>query len=143
MGPRQIELIFDGSCPFCTACVVALGKFDGRQRIRAVPFQRPGVPEAAGLTTAQCEGAVWAILPDGRALPGAGGASAALDTLIGVPVFRALYRVPGIHQFEDALYGWVARHRRHLPGVTPYCARPGATCGGPPSPAPPHEGERV
>lgn len=129
MDARSIELIFDGSCDFCTACVVLLGKLDRRHRIRAVPFQRPGVPEAAGLTIAQCEEAVWAIAADGRGYRGAGGASAALDAILGIPVFGAIYRLPLLHQVEDAIYAWVARNRGHFPGVTPYCRRPGAGCG--------------
>ncbi|HST86947.1 MAG TPA: DUF393 domain-containing protein [Ktedonobacterales bacterium] len=118
----RLVLIFDGTCDLCTACVTALYTLDWRRRMLFAPFQRPGLPEAAGLTYAQCERSVWAILPDGRRLSGATAVSAALDQLTVLPFFTWLARLPGVAPLEAAAYDWVARNRSRLPGVQPYCA---------------------
>lgn len=117
-----LVLIFDGTCDLCTACVTALYALDWRRRMLFAPFQRAGLPEAAGLTYAQCERSVWAILPDGQRLSGAAAISAALDQLTVLPLFTWLARLPSLARLEEAAYVWVARNRSHLPGVRPYCA---------------------
>lgn len=118
----RLVLIFDGTCDFCTACVTALYTLDWRRRMLFAPFQRPGLPEAAGLTYAQCERSVWAITRDGRRLSGAAAMSAALDQLTVLPLFSWLARLPGLAPLEEAAYDWIARNRGRLPGVQPYCA---------------------
>ncbi len=118
----RLVLIFDGTCDLCTACITALYTLDWRRRMLFAPFQRPGLPEAAGLTYAQCVRSVWAILPDGRRLSGAAAVSAALDQPTVLPLFTWLARLPGVARLEEAAYDWIARNRSHLPGVRPYCA---------------------
>jgi predicted DCC family thiol-disulfide oxidoreductase YuxK len=118
----QLVLIFDGTCDLCTASVTALYALDWRRRMLFAPFQRSGLPEAAGLTYAQCERSVWAITRDGRRLSGAAAVSAALDQLTVLPLFTWIARLPGVARLEEAAYAWVARNRSHLPGVRPYCA---------------------
>ena len=88
-----------------------------------VPFQQPGVPEAHGLTLAQCEAAAWAVTPEpNRArYRGAGAIDAALAVALGTRVPLWLYQVPGIRQLQDAVYALVARIRGRLPGDAPYC----------------------
>ena len=121
-APARLVLIFDGTCDLCTASVTALYALDWRRRMLFAPFQRPGLPEAAGLTYAQCERSVWAITRDGRRLSGAAAVSAALDQLTVLPLFTWLAHLPGVAQLEAAAYDWVARNRSHLPGIRPYCA---------------------
>ena len=86
-----------------------------------VPFQKPGVPERAGLTVEQCREAAWAIEPGGRQHRGAAAIHAALAWALGLPVLLRVYELPLIRWIEDAVYAWVAAHRKRLPGVTPYC----------------------
>jgi len=61
-------------------------------------------------------------MPDGRLRRGAAAISAALDRLLpgGVPLFSALYRVPGLQGLADRLYRQVAANRHRFPG-TPVC----------------------
>lgn len=92
------------------------------------PFQKPGVPEAAGLTREQCEQAAWAITPDGRRYRGAAAVHAALAWAGGRPGLLALYGLPGIRHLEDLFYMLAARYRSRLPGVTPYCERSPEDC---------------
>ena len=126
---RKIVLLFDGSCNFCTACVEFLRLLDRRHRFQYLPFQAPDVPQSYGLTVAQCEQAAWAISPNGHIYRGAQAVCATLDAIIGLPFFLFLYRLPGIGQIEDKIYAWVAKNRRFLPGIRPYCERPNLPCG--------------
>jgi predicted DCC family thiol-disulfide oxidoreductase YuxK len=67
------------------------------------------------------------LLRDGEVL--AGGVDA-LDSYVGTSPARAyrvlasVMRLPGIRACAGAVYRWVARNRRRLPGGTPVCAVP-------------------
>ena len=124
----QLVILFDGSCRFCTACAELLRVLDWRHRLHCLPFQAPGVPQAYGLTIAQCEQVVWAISSNGPRYQGAQAVSAALDAIVDFPFFLLLYQLPGIKHIEDQVYAWVAKNRRFFPGMHPYCERPGAPC---------------
>ena len=104
-------------------------RLDRHQRVRLVPFQQPGVLAEAKLTVADTEGAAWVVDAAGRRYRGAAAINAALAAALGWPPLLDVYFWPGVIAVEDAVYAWVARNRRHFPGVTPYCQRPGATCG--------------
>jgi len=126
---EKLVILFDGSCHFCTASAELLRILDWRHRLHCLPFQAPGIPQAYGLTVAQCEQILWAISPDGSSYPGAQAVSAALDAIVGFPLFRLLYQVKRIGPIEDKVYTWVASHRQLFPGIRPYCERPGSHCG--------------
>ena len=126
---EKLVVHFDGSCHFCTATAELVPVLDWRHRLHCFPFQAPGLPQAYGLTVAPCERVVWAISPDGRSYQGAQAVSAALDVMVGLPLFRVLYQVPGIGPIEDKVYSWVANHRQRFPGIRPSCQRPGSPCG--------------
>jgi predicted DCC family thiol-disulfide oxidoreductase YuxK len=130
INSKKLVVLFDGSCRFCTATAELLGFLDWRHRLHCLPFQAPGVPQAYGLTLAQCEQTVRAISSDGSNSQGAHAVSAVLNAIVGFPLFRALYHFPGIGLIEDKVYRWVAGHRQWFPGIRPYCKRPGAPCGG-------------
>jgi predicted DCC family thiol-disulfide oxidoreductase YuxK len=101
---------------------------DRRRRVTAVPFQKPGTPEAHGLTVADCERAAWAIPPDGHRYPGAAGINVTLAAMAGTRLPWLVYRLPGVRQGQDWLYAWVARNRSRFPGVTPHCEQHPADC---------------
>jgi predicted DCC family thiol-disulfide oxidoreductase YuxK len=113
-----------------------VGALDRGRRVTAVPFQQPGVPEAAGLTLADCEGAAWALADDPIALfqgrrrryRGAAAVNAALATALGTWLPLLLYALPGIRWLQDRAYDWVARNRSRLPGDTPFCEQFPARC---------------
>jgi predicted DCC family thiol-disulfide oxidoreductase YuxK len=106
-----------------------VGALDRHRRVTAMPFQRPGFPEAHGLTVAQCEQSVWAITPDGFVYCAAGAASLTAAVILGSPLSLWLYLFPGIHPLQEAAYRWVARNRSHFPGDRPYCEQHPEECG--------------
>jgi predicted DCC family thiol-disulfide oxidoreductase YuxK len=137
----EVTLVFDGCCGFCTRCVDWLTRLGRRRRVPPVAFQLPGVPELYGLTAAECAAAAWAVDADGTRHRGAAAANAALSAALGTTLPLRLYRVGPVGRLQDRAYAWVARNRRHLPGVAPWCqTHPGAGCtddvGAAPGPAP-------
>lgn len=102
---------------------------DHRHRVTVAPFQKTGVPAAAGLTTAECEAAAWAIAPGRHRYRGAAAINAVLAVAVGTSFPLRLYGLPGIRQLQDWLYAWVAKHRHRLPGDTPYCEQHPNECG--------------
>jgi predicted DCC family thiol-disulfide oxidoreductase YuxK len=128
-GVTKTVLIFDGSCGFCTMTVGWLTGLDRRGRLRVVPFQIPGTPEAHGLTLEACRRAAWAVKPDRSSASGAGAIAVALDAALGTHVFEGIYRLPGVGRLQDAGYRWIARNRHHLPGRQPFCQSHPGVCG--------------
>jgi hypothetical protein len=98
--------------------------------VTVVPFQKQGVPEAHGLSIAQCEAAAWAVTPEPHRTRhrGAGAINAAISAALGTPWPIRFYRLPGIRHIQDAVYARVARNRGNFPGVTPYCVQFPAEC---------------
>ncbi len=106
-----------------------MARLDRHGRVATVPFQKPGVPEAHGLTLAECEAAAWAVTPDGRRYRGAAAINAALAWALDRPGLLQLYALPGVHQLQDAAYALIAVLRHRLPGVTPHCRQHPKDCG--------------
>ncbi len=103
---------------------------DRHRRVTAAPFQEPGVPEAQGLTVAECAAAAWAITPepDRRRYRGAAAVNLALGVALGTMLPVRLYELPGVRRVQDAVYAWVVRNRGRLPGDVPFCDRHPERC---------------
>ncbi|MGH8932454.1 MAG: thiol-disulfide oxidoreductase DCC family protein [Egibacteraceae bacterium] len=126
--PATVTLLFDGCCGFCTRSVGWLERLDRKGRVTIVPYQHPGAPEAHGLTLEQCEQAARAVAPDGRCCSGAAAMNIAAAVALGNPLPVWLYERPPMRRLQDGLYRWVARNRRRLPGVTPFCLQQPEAC---------------
>ena len=119
--PHRVTLIFDGSCGFCTRSVRLIRALDREHRVTAVPYQKPGTPEAHGLSFAQCEAAIWAVTPERKRCSGAAAINTALSVALETRLPLWLYAAPGVRRLQDLVYSLVARNRRRLPGDAPYC----------------------
>lgn len=128
--PERATVIFDGSCDFCTRSARLLRWLDRRGRLTLIPFQKPGTPEAHGLTIADCERVAWAVTPDGRHFSGAAAINVGFATALGTRLPWLLYRLPGLRWLQDRIYALIAHHRSRLPGDTPYCEQHPDECGG-------------
>jgi predicted DCC family thiol-disulfide oxidoreductase YuxK len=114
-------LIFDGDCGFCTRSRNVLVRLDRRDRVSVVPFQRRGVAKLAGVSRDALAAAVYWLDDGGARYSGAQAVNAALSAALGTSLPLRLYRLPGMHQLQDAVYRWVATNRHRLPGTTPWC----------------------
>ncbi|MDP9374494.1 MAG: DUF393 domain-containing protein [Chloroflexota bacterium] len=101
---------------------------DRRRRVTAVPFQKPGAPEAHGLTYRQCEEAAWAIAPDGRRHRAAAAINLTGAVALGTALPLWLYALPGVGAIQERVYRWVAANRGRFPGDTPYCEQHPGEC---------------
>ena len=126
--PHQVTLVFDGGCGVCTRSVRAIKSLDGKGRITAVPYQKPGVPASAGLTAEACRRAAWAVTPEGHRYGGAGAVNVALAVALGTKLPFAFYRLPLIGHAQDRVYDWIAANRRRLPGDEPHCSQHPGGC---------------
>lgn len=120
-------LIFDGRCGFCTRSVEAIARLDRHGRLTILAWQQPGALERTGLEPHEVRSAAW-LLQDGHRYRGAAAINRAVSTATGCSLPWLIYRLPGVRQFEDFVYAWIAANRRLLRGVTPLCKRPGVTC---------------
>jgi predicted DCC family thiol-disulfide oxidoreductase YuxK len=128
--PDQVTVVFDGTCNFCTWTIQQLDWLDRHQRVRVQPFQGPGVLARYGLTQAQTEEAAWAITPRGNRYQGAAAVNLTVAVALGTRLPYLIYRLPGVRQLQDALYGLIARNRRFIRGVVPYCKQHPKACAG-------------
>lgn len=99
-----------------------VGALDRHRRVTTVPYQKPGVPEANGLSLAECEATAWTVTPEGYHA-GAAAINAVLAVALGTRLPLLLYARPGVKRLQEVAYAWIARNRRRLPGDTPYCRR--------------------
>lgn len=91
---------------------------DRRGRIRARPFQEPGVLEQAGVTREQARRAAWMVAPDGRRWRGARAAGRVLMLLPGWKPVGRLLLLPGVRWLASLAYRWIADHRALTSRVT-------------------------
>lgn len=102
-------------------------RLNTRNRFDVLPWQTPGLLKRANLTAEQGMEAAWFIDEAGRQYRGAAAINAALGELGSVFYIASLvYHIPGLKQFEDAVYAWVARNRHRMPGASDACRLPAA-----------------
>ena len=105
-----------------------LKALDRNRRVRAVPFQKSGIPASVGLTLEECKASAWAIVPDGSRYRGAEAMNALVAAAIGSGLPLLVYYLPGIRQLQDFIYSLIASNRSRLPGDQPYCTQHPAEC---------------
>ncbi len=121
LRPDQVLVIYDGECPFCSSVAHWLHRLDWRDRIVCLPYQTRSLPEAVGTTVQAARESALAFSPAGHLWKRFGSAAAALDALLpfGLPLFRTIYAIPGLHGLLDRLYIAVSNNRGKLPHGPP------------------------
>lgn len=121
----QLTVIFDGTCGFCTDIRQRLEQRDRHHRIAWVPCQQMAHD---GETPQLCMRTVVSITPDGTMNTGAQAFARILTVLSGSPLPIQFATLPGLCSLLSLGYRGIARVRRHLPGVTPWCDRHPEDC---------------
>lgn len=121
------QLVFDGSCGFCTRAALLLKRLDRYARIELLPAQRSGVLTRLNLSSAQAASSVWVVTDTGL-LSGAAAVNCVLDIVFDTKAFTRFYRLPGCSQIQEFIYKQIAANRYRFPGVTPWCAQNPSDC---------------
>ncbi|HWV39170.1 MAG TPA: DUF393 domain-containing protein [Vulgatibacter sp.] len=113
----QLLVIYDAECGFCSSVARWLGRLDWRDGICCQPLQSEELRDALGMSLKQVKTSAHVLEPNGRMWSEGGAIAACFDALLpfGAPVFRTLYRVPGLHQLGDWIYHLISRLRPKLP----------------------------
>ncbi|MCW2687934.1 MAG: hypothetical protein JWR37_2824 [Mycobacterium sp.] len=114
-------LFFDGGCGMCTRARDLLLKLNRTGEVKTEPFQRAGTAERLGIPASRLEESVWWLDSSGQVYAAAEAVNAAVSAATGTKLPLLTYRVPGIGSLQESVYRWVAAHRQHFPGKTPYC----------------------
>jgi predicted DCC family thiol-disulfide oxidoreductase YuxK len=116
LGEKQILVVYDGKCGFCSSVVHVLHRLDWRDRIFSLPYQVRGLPEEVGTSLEDAEKHALVFSPSGRLWKGGGSIAACLDALLplGLPLFRTLYSLPVFHQIGDVIYALTPEYRSKL-----------------------------
>lgn len=116
LGERQILVLYDGKCGFCSSVVHVLHRLDWRDRIAYLPYQVRGLPEEVGTSVEEVKKHAMVLSPSGKLWKGAGSIAACFDALLpmGLPVFRTLYGLPVFRQVGDLIYHLLNEYRSKL-----------------------------
>jgi predicted DCC family thiol-disulfide oxidoreductase YuxK len=112
----DVEVFYDGACPFCMREMQMLRGRDHRQRIRFVDIAASGFDAASvGLTMETLMARIHGRLADGTLVEGVE-VFRRLYAALGFAPLVALTRLPGIAQLLDVAYDAFARNRLRLTG---------------------------
>lgn len=107
-------ILFDGDCPLCLRKVEFLKRRDKKRRLAFADIRAPGFrPDDMGIPMAVLERQIHAVRPDGSVI-GAMEVVRAASREVGLGWLAAPTGWPLLKPAFDALYRFVARHRRFL-----------------------------
>jgi predicted DCC family thiol-disulfide oxidoreductase YuxK len=111
-GIGDIEMIYDGRCGFCVRSMAWFLAFDGLRQISIRDFRTnpsPRVPDAL------VEKALYAVLPDGRALPGFEAYRHVVLRVPGLWWMVPFFYIPVLSRIiGHPVYNWIAANRSRL-----------------------------
>ncbi|CAN5577558.1 hypothetical protein BH23CHL6_BH23CHL6_11380 [soil metagenome] len=113
---RQLTVLYDGDCGFCTWTVHQLTSLDRHRRLEFVPLQHaadhPDRPEIAELARRRdLARSLHVVRADGLVDDGGGAMLEILDVLPGGWLLRPWRVLPGVRPTVDAAYRLVADRR--------------------------------
>lgn len=110
-------LLYDGSCSLCRRGSERAVRWAAPGSLDRRSFREPGVLERfPQVSAAACEQAMQLITDDGRVYSGAEAGFRILATRWWLRPALWAYLLPGVRQFADLAYRWVARNRHRLGG---------------------------
>jgi predicted DCC family thiol-disulfide oxidoreductase YuxK len=121
-GEERWVLVFDGECGICRRSVAWIQNRKGAERIEAVPYQHPSVPERyPELSREALEEAMHLVSPTGEVRKGARAGEEILRLLPRWRPSALVFRIPGVRWVAERVYRWVAGNRHRL-GCGDHCA---------------------
>ena len=115
--PGRYVVLYDGQCPICNAGSRRLVKMARPGAVERVDFQQPGaLDQYPGLTHDDCMKQMFLVAPDGQHYAGFEAAVQAVATRRVIGWTAYLYYIPGLRQFCDLTYRFIAARRYRLFG---------------------------
>jgi predicted DCC family thiol-disulfide oxidoreductase YuxK len=112
----DMEMIYDGNCGFCVRSMAWLLAFDGLGQIEIRDFRTNPSPVVGDL---QVEKALYAALPDGRALPGFEAYRHVVLRVPGLWWLVPFFYIPVVSRLLGRpIYNWVAANRGRLSAMS-------------------------
>jgi len=112
-----MEMIYDGRCGFCVRSMAWFLAFDGLGQVTVRDFR---TAPSAVVSDAQLEKALYAVLPDGRALAGFEAYRYVVARVPGLWWLVPFFYVPVLSRLiGHPLYNWVAANRSRLSNMRP------------------------
>jgi predicted DCC family thiol-disulfide oxidoreductase YuxK len=123
-------VLYDGTCRMCTRLARLLRRLDRHDTIEVVAGQDvPIETRFPWITRAALAEALHLVQPGGATIAGAEAVTEIVRLLPGGALPAAVLRLPGVRDFADAGYRWVARNR-HALGCGTHCRYvPGSEAG--------------
>ena len=118
----KLEIYLDGSCAFCQWFRAQIEPWDTRGRLRFLDYNDPRVAAQTPYTLEELGREMHLREPDGTWTRGFTAWVRILRVLPRWAWLGRLLGMPPLRWLGPGLYGWVARHRRNLPGAPPACA---------------------
>ena len=111
----DMEMIYDGRCGFCVRSMAWFLAFDGLHQIRIRDFRTDPSPLVSDDLV---EKALYAVLPDGRALPGFEAYRYVVLRVPGLWWMVPFFYAPIVSRLVGhPIYNWVAANRSRLSGL--------------------------
>jgi predicted DCC family thiol-disulfide oxidoreductase YuxK len=108
----ETEMIYDGHCGFCVRSMAWFLAFDGLGQIKIRDFR---INPSPAVSDALLENALYAVVPDGRALPGFEAYRYVVLRVPGLWWLAPLFYVPILsRRFGPSIYNWVAANRSRM-----------------------------
>jgi predicted DCC family thiol-disulfide oxidoreductase YuxK len=107
-----MEMIYDGTCGFCKRSMAWFLAFDGLRQIQIRDFRTNPSPVVGD---EKMHGALYTVLPDGRALPGFEAYRYVVPRVPGLWWVMPFFYVPVLSRFfGHPIYNWIAANRSRL-----------------------------
>ena len=117
----QLEIYYDGSCPFCQWSRTVIKPWDTRNRLLFLDYNDPQVAAATALSPEELGREMHLREPNGNWAAGFTAWATILRALPRWAWLGWLLGRPPLRWVGPGLYRWVAGHRNLLPGIPQPC----------------------
>jgi predicted DCC family thiol-disulfide oxidoreductase YuxK len=120
-GDSKLEILMDGSCPFCRAVQARIEPFDTAHKVRFVDYNDPAVAARAPFRRERLDEEMHVRAEDGSWHAGYAGWVTILRELPRLAWLGWMMGAPPMRWLGPGVYRFIARHRYQIPGFPAPC----------------------
>lgn len=117
----KLDIYLDGSCAFCQWSRARMEPWDTRGRLCFLDYNDPHVAAEVPYSREELASEMHLREPDGQWTAGFAAWVRILRVLPRLAWLGRLLGLPPLRWLGPSVYGWVARHRRLMPGAPQSC----------------------